>query len=74
MRQAKHHAFEQFLIQKAEEYKATRQARIDLRGGVESDNESAYTLIEEQEEEELDYKEEIIAKAEDDPDIEIGED
>ena len=36
------------------------QARIDLRDGVESDNESAYTLIEDVDEVELSYKEEII--------------
>ena len=50
--------------------RASRAQRIELRGGVESDNESAYTLIEEQEEEELSYKEEVIGTEE----IEIGDD
>mmetsp|Transcript_34406 Transcript_34406/g.107948 ORF Transcript_34406/g.107948 Transcript_34406/m.107948 type:complete len:675 (+) Transcript_34406:83-2107(+) len=69
-RREKHRAFEEFLRLKAEEYRASRAQRIELRGGVESDNESAYTLIEEQEEEELSYKEEVIGTEE----IEIGDD
>uniref|UniRef100_A0A7S3WP66 Eukaryotic translation initiation factor 3 subunit B n=1 Tax=Strombidinopsis acuminata TaxID=141414 RepID=A0A7S3WP66_9SPIT len=73
-RQEKQRAFEEFLRIKAEDYKMARQARIDLRGGVESDNESAYTLVEEQEEEELDYKEEVIGMVEEGSDIEIGDD
>jgi translation initiation factor 3 subunit B len=59
-RQQKHRAFEAFLEQKAQEYKELRQARIDLRGGAESDNESAYTFIEDVDEVELSFKEEIM--------------
>ena len=53
-------AFEAWLKAKAEEYKGARDKRIELRGGAESDNESAYTLIEDVEEIELSYKEEVI--------------
>ena len=51
---------EEFLRAKAEEWAAQRQTRIDLRGGAESDNESAYTLVEEVDEVELDFKEEVV--------------
>ena len=47
------------------------QERTDIRDGGESDNSSAYTLIEDIDEVELSYKEEVIGQAED---IEIGED
>ena len=69
-RREKHALFEEFLKTKAEEYKQMRAERLGLRGGVESDNESAYTLIEDVDEVELSYKEEIIEAAE----IEIGDD
>ena len=59
-RQEKSQQFEAWLKMKDEEYKAQRQARIDMRGGLESDNESAYTLVEDVDEVELSYKEEII--------------
>ena len=59
-RQQKHRMFEEFLRAKAEEYKEKRQSRIDLRDGIESDNESAYTFIEDVDETELSYKEEVI--------------
>ena len=59
-RQEKYRAFEEFLKVKEDEYKAMRPARIDLRGGAESDNESVFTLVEDVDEVELSYKEEII--------------
>ncbi len=59
-RREKSAAFEEFLRAKAEEWAAQRQTRIDLRGGAESDNESAYTLVEEVDEVELDFKEEVV--------------
>jgi len=59
-RQAKSNAFEEWVRTKEEEYKAERQGRIDLRGGLESDNESAYTLVEDIDEQELSYKEEMV--------------
>jgi len=59
-RQEKYRLFEDFLQQKTQEHKELRQDRIDLRGGAESDNESAYTFIEDVDEVELSYKEEII--------------
>ena len=48
-----------------------RARRIELRGGVESDAESAYTLIEEEEREQLEMTEEVLDAGED---IEIGDD
>ena len=59
-RQNKSKAFEEWLKIKEEEYKANRLARIDLRDGVESDNESAYTLVEDVDEEEISFKEEVV--------------
>ena len=44
--QQKSAAFEEWLKLKDDEYKAQRQTRIDMRRGLESDNESAYTLVE----------------------------
>jgi len=59
-RQNKSKAFEEWLKIKEEEYKTNRQARIGLRDGLESDNESAYTLIEDVDEEEISFKEEVV--------------
>merc|ERR1740138_807867 len=59
-RQEKHKAFEEFLRVKATEYADMRPRRIELRGGVESDDEDAYTLVEEEEREEIEMTEEII--------------
>jgi translation initiation factor 3 subunit B len=70
-RQEKHKAFEDFLRIKAAEYDEMRPRRIELRGGVESDDEDAYTLVEEEEREQLELKEEIIDDGEE---IEIGDD
>ena len=70
-RQEQHELFENFLRLKAEEYAGMRARRIELRGGVESDNESAYTLVEEEEREELEVTEETIDDGEE---IEIGDD
>ena len=58
--QQKSAAFEEWLKLKDDEYKAQRQTRIDMRGGLESDNESAYTLVEDVDEEEISYKEECV--------------
>ena len=55
-------------------YDDMRGYRIDLRGGAESDNESAYTLIEEEEREELNLVEEILPPEEGEEEIEIGDD
>ena len=59
-RQQKSGAWDEFLQMCEAEYKASRQTRIDLRSGLESDNESLYTLVEEIKEEEVSYKEEIV--------------
>jgi len=59
-RQEKYELFMAFVERKNVEYKEMRQARVDLRDGVESDNESAYTLIEDVDEQELNYREEIM--------------
>ena len=53
-------AFEAFLRETSALYAEQRAGRVGLRGGVESDNESAYTLIEDVDEVELSYKEETI--------------
>ena len=58
--QQKSAAFEEWLKLKDDEYKAQRQTRIDMRGGLESDNESAYTLVEDVDEEEISFKEEVV--------------
>lgn len=60
LRQRTQDAFELFLVSKAEEYKNQRDARMMLRGGIESDAESDYTYIEEMEELEVGYKEEFM--------------
>ena len=70
-RQHKHKAFEAFLRAKAAEYAELRSKRVELRGGVESDNESDYTIIEEEEREMLETTEEVIDDGEE---IEIGDD
>jgi len=70
-RQEQHAAFENFLHMKAEEYAEMRSQRIALRGGVESDDEDAYTLVEEEEREQLEFTEEVIDDGEE---IEIGDD
>ena len=70
-RQEKHKAFEEFLRIKAKEFDEMRPKRIELRGGVESDDEDAYTLVEEEEREEIARVEEIIDDGEE---IEIGDD
>merc|ERR1712194_523101 len=49
-----------FLCDKDDKYKAQRQTRIDMRGGLESDNESAYTLVEDVDEVEISYKEDCV--------------
>ena len=59
--QQKSAAFEEWLKLKDDEYKAQRQTRIDMRGGLESDNESAYTLVEDVDEVEISYKEDCVA-------------
>jgi hypothetical protein len=56
---------------KQKEYDDMRARRIELRGGVESDAESAYTLIEEEEREQLEMTEEVLDAGEE---IEIGDD
>jgi len=48
-----------------------RARRIELRGGAESDAESNYTVVEEEEREELERSEEVIDDGEE---IEIGDD
>eukprot|EP00964_Phaeocystis_antarctica_P030438 scaffold17199_cov66-Phaeocystis_antarctica.AAC.2 len=58
--QEKSAAFEEWLKLKDDEYKAQRQTRIDMRSGLESDNESAYTLVEDVDEVELSYKEDCV--------------
>ena len=70
-RKDKHLQFEEYLRAKAAEYEAMRPRRIELRGGVESDAEDAYTLVEEEEREELERLEEVIDDGEE---IEIGDD
>jgi len=70
-RQEQHAAFQEFLKFKATEYNEMRAQRIALRGGVESDDEDAYTLVEEEEREELERTEEVIDDGEE---IEIGDD
>jgi len=70
-RQQKSAAFELELKKRTEEYNRLRLQRIELRGGVESDNESAYTVIEEEERENLEITEEVIDNGEE---IEIGDD
>ena len=70
-RKEKHAAFEGFLRAKQKEYDDMRARRIELRGGVESDAESAYTLIEEEEREQLEMTEEVLDAGEE---IEIGDD
>jgi len=67
----KHAAFEEFLRIKTKEYAEMRPKRIELRGGAESDNESDYTIIEEEEREEIERIEEVIDDGEE---IEIGDD
>ena len=69
-RVARYAECEEFLKAKAAQYAAERAQRIELRGGAESDAESAYTLVEEEEQEVLSFKEEITHHAE----IEIGDD
>jgi len=70
-RQEQHAAFENFLRMKADEYAEMRSQRIALRGGVESDDEDAFTLVEEEEREQLEFTEEVIDEGEE---IEIGDD
>ena len=70
-RKEAHQAFEEFLRIKQQEYEAMRPRRIELRGGLESDDEDAYTLVEEEEREQLGITEEIIDDGEE---IEIGDD
>ena len=69
-RLARYAEFEGFLKAMQENYAAEKAARIELRGGDESDNESQYTLVEDEEIEQLSSKEEITYHA----DIEIGGD
>lgn len=59
-RKEKYDKFMEFIEQASRAYKEQRQTRIDLRDGAESDNESAYTLIEDVDEQELNYREEVI--------------
>jgi len=70
-RKEKHAAFEEFLRFKQREYDDMRAKRVELRGGLESDNESAYTLIEEEEREQMEVAEEVLDDGEE---IEIGDD
>ncbi len=70
VRQEKHKAFEAFLKARSDEYDALRPRRAELRGGVESDGESAFTVVEDVEEELLSFEEETIEVA----DVEIGDD
>ena len=67
----KHAEFEKFLRLKAKEYDSLRKERVALRGGVESDDEDAYTLVEEEEREQLELVEEV---QDDGEEIEIGDD
>jgi translation initiation factor 3 subunit B len=69
-RKQQHADFEEFITAMNALYREQKQARTDLRDGDESDNSSAYTLIEDVDEVELSYKEEIIGQE----DIEIGDD
>jgi len=70
-RQVQSKAFEEFLRAKSQEYASMRATRIELRGGAESDAESNFTVVEEEEREELELTEEIIDDGEE---IEIGDD
>ena len=70
-RKEKAAAFEHFLRVKAQEYAEMRPKRIELRGGVESDDEDNYTFVEEEEREEIEMVEEI---EDDGEEIEIGDD
>ena len=70
-RQEQHALFEAFLQAKAKEYNAERPRRVEMRDGGESDNESAFTLIEEEEREQLEVTEETMDDGEE---IEIGGD
>ena len=63
--------FEAFIKEMNQQYDGTKKARMDLRNGAESDNSSAYTLIEDIDEQELSYKEENLGL---DESIEIGDD
>ena len=69
-RQERHRAFEEALRVFTEEYNAMRAKRIEIRGGVLSDDEDAYTYVEDVEEEEIAYEEETIEHG----DVEIGDD
>merc|ERR1712217_237908 len=70
-RQQQHADFEAFITAMNAQFVAEKQARMDLRDGAESDNSSAYTLIEDIDEQELSYKEENLGL---DESIEIGGD
>jgi len=70
-RKQQHADFEAFIQQKNAEYIAQKQLRMDLRDGAESDNSSAYTLVEDIDEQEISYKEENLGL---DESIEIGDD
>ena len=70
-RREAHAAFEAFLRAKQSEYEMMRAKRIELRGGAESDDEDAYTLVEEEEREQIEMVEEILDDGEE---VEIGDD
>jgi len=70
-RQQQSAVFEAELEKRREDYNSLRAKRIEMRGGVESDAESAYTVIEEEERENIEITEEVIDDGEE---IEIGDD
>ncbi|KAL3908502.1 MAG: hypothetical protein SGPRY_009774 [Prymnesium sp.] len=70
-RRQQHADFETFIQQMNASFLAEKQARMDLRDGAESDNSSAYTLIEDIDEQELSFVEENLGM---DESIEIGDD
>jgi len=70
-RQQQHGAFEAFINMLNDQYAAEKKARMDLRDGAESDASSAYTLVEDIDEQELSYQEENLGL---DESIEIGDD
>jgi len=70
-RQQQHGAFEAFINILNDQYAAEKKARMDLRDGAESDASSAYTLVEDIDEQELSYQEENLGL---DESIEIGDD
>ncbi|KAL1507263.1 hypothetical protein AB1Y20_008112 [Prymnesium parvum] len=71
LRKQQHADFEKFIQQMNAIYNAEKQARMELRDGAESDNSSAYTLVEDIDEQELSYVEENLGM---DESIEIGDD